>query len=151
MYHSLKPLLYGLPDLQNLEIPRLYFQTSVFELARTPYFSSLPMMPEDFIKDSGATYSCECSQCITRLFHNLLAQHQQQANACHEGCAWGLSLLVVPEKWWKFPPVMSTHNALWLGEFQPIFRPTNHKDWYQWVKGHVWYPTDSPTLLLAPD
>ncbi|XP_022083617.1 glutamine amidotransferase-like class 1 domain-containing protein 1 [Acanthaster planci] len=30
---------------------------SVYELARSPTFSSLPIIPEDFIKDNGATYS----------------------------------------------------------------------------------------------
>ena len=35
------------------------FQTSVFELARTPDFASLPLIPEDYIKDNGAQYSCK--------------------------------------------------------------------------------------------
>ncbi|XP_038050730.1 glutamine amidotransferase-like class 1 domain-containing protein 1 [Patiria miniata] len=30
---------------------------SVYELARSPTFSSLPIIPEDFIKDNGAIYS----------------------------------------------------------------------------------------------
>lgn len=32
--------------------------TSVFELARLPYFGSLPVIPEDFIKEHSASYSC---------------------------------------------------------------------------------------------
>jgi len=36
------------------------FQSSVFELARLPYFGSLPVVPEDFIKEHSASYSCEC-------------------------------------------------------------------------------------------
>lgn len=32
--------------------------TSVFELVRTPYFSALPVIPEDYIREHGAQYSC---------------------------------------------------------------------------------------------
>ncbi|KAH7954306.1 hypothetical protein HPB49_017346 [Dermacentor silvarum] len=32
---------------------------SVFELARSPDFANLPVIPEDVIKDRGALYSCE--------------------------------------------------------------------------------------------
>jgi putative intracellular protease/amidase len=32
--------------------------SSVFELAKTSYFSSLPLIPEDFVREHGAHYSC---------------------------------------------------------------------------------------------
>ena len=35
------------------------FQVSLFELARNPEFPSLPVIPEDFVKDHGAKYSCK--------------------------------------------------------------------------------------------
>jgi putative intracellular protease/amidase len=40
---------------------------SVFELARTSYFSNLPIIPEDFIKEHGARFSsseCDAVHCV---------------------------------------------------------------------------------------
>ena len=44
---------------------------------------------------------------------------------CH-GCARG-HVSVASEKWWKFSLVTWAHNALWLRQSQPMFRPANHK------------------------
>ena len=38
-------------------ISLLPYQPSVFESARSPDFSSLPLIIEDWIKDNGGTYS----------------------------------------------------------------------------------------------
>lgn len=35
----------------------LFFQPSVFELVRSPDFANLPLIVEDFIKDSGGSYT----------------------------------------------------------------------------------------------
>lgn len=37
----------------------LFFQPSVFELVRSPDFANLPLIVEDFIKDSGGSYTGE--------------------------------------------------------------------------------------------
>lgn len=36
------------------------FQPSIFEIARTPEFATLPILLEDFIKDNGGKYSSKC-------------------------------------------------------------------------------------------
>ena len=45
-----------LKDQTNELIP---FQTSVYELVGSPYFRSMAIVPEDFIKKYGAKFNCE--------------------------------------------------------------------------------------------
>ncbi|CAH1785392.1 unnamed protein product, partial [Owenia fusiformis] len=45
--------------------------TSVFELARSVDFANLQIIPEDFIKDNGGTYSCSKPDCV----HVVIDQH----------------------------------------------------------------------------
>lgn len=37
-------------------------QPSVFELVRRPDFANLPLIVEDFVKDSGGSYTGECGR-----------------------------------------------------------------------------------------
>ena len=49
---------------------------SLFELARNPEFPSLPVIPEDYVKDYGAKYNCKLTLLtdllivIVQLVHN---------------------------------------------------------------------------------
>ena len=45
----------------NLHAEVISFQPSVFELAHLPEFPSLPLIPEDFIKDHGGKYTSKYS------------------------------------------------------------------------------------------
>ena len=60
----------NIPDLQekiwllvsyNFHSPGCVIsQPSVFELVRSPDFANLPLIVEDFVKDSGGSYTGEC-------------------------------------------------------------------------------------------
>ena len=43
-------------------VETFFQQASVRELARTAYFGSLSVIPEDFIKENGGQFSCEFKQ-----------------------------------------------------------------------------------------
>ena len=45
----------------SLHAEVISFQPSVFELAHLPEFPSLPLIPEDFIKDHGGKYTSKYS------------------------------------------------------------------------------------------
>lgn len=48
-------------------LPFVLFQPSVYELVRQPNFASLSIIVEDFVKDSGATFSGMAVSCCPGL------------------------------------------------------------------------------------
>ena len=42
-----------------MELTKFFFQVSIYELARSSEFATLPVIPENFIKDHYGKYSCK--------------------------------------------------------------------------------------------
>ena len=64
------------------------FQISVFELARTPYFGSLSLIPEDYIKDHGAKYSCKFMPYRWMHFHSMYSLEWKVSKLQSDQCHW---------------------------------------------------------------
>ena len=71
--------------LQGKPVDTFFQQASVRELARTAYFGSLSVIPEDFIKENGGQFSCEFKQILTS--HKV----QRFQKGTHMGYQFGLN------------------------------------------------------------
>ena len=96
---------------------------------------SSPLVTISWTVYGGRLAAGEVGDSFTVSLHSTNGRHLPAIRAVQ-----GDWLSVTSEKQWKFPPVMWA--TMQLRQSQPIFRPANHKSWYQPNGSRVSYPTD---------
>ena len=73
----------ALQTLKKKQSCYFFKQASVRELARTAYFGSLSVIPEDFVKENGGQFTCEYKK------HEFSAKVQKLPLAANMGYQFG--------------------------------------------------------------